>query len=1526
MEQYTAETLAAYREAPRFVEEHANLERAAIEGGYARRQLFELIQNGSDELIGSRGRVEVVLTEDALYCANEGKPLSVAGAGALLMSHLSSKTGVEIGRFGLGFKSVLGITNRPAIFSRSGSIGFDPDLARARIEESVKTVRRVPILRVGTALDPQEARASDPCLAEMMSWATTVVRLPRDVADSSWLADDIRDFPEQFLLFSQHVSELTLDDRTADVRRVIRSRRSKKELVLEEGKSESHWRVFSREHEPTDAARRDGGAMADRDRIPLVWAVPTRRGRRGEFWAFFPTLDQTTLSGVINAPWKLNEDRTRIIDGPFNRELIEEVTSMVFESLEELCPKEDPGVLLELVPARGRETAGWADDTLTKEFNERAKYHATVPDQTGELQFPSRLNLHPEGIPRSVLDLWSKQPDRPEAWAHPSIETRERRPRVEMYMDVKGAGSVAEWLEALIGKDPVAGSISALRVAGALLAESYEFRDEVRKAAIVLTEAGELVSPEGTQLFVRAPLPLEVAATYVHREVAKATGASGSLSLLGIHEVDAFRLLSSLVQNVSTKWSSEDWDTLWGLVRKSPEGDVQRLFRDAGLTSDRLRVRNRDGVYVPLVTVLLPGEIVAESPDDHEATLDMGFHHAEGDLLRALGGVAGPGADGGSKNEPFFNNYHRLTLNGYLKKLEGTGSAPSTQLLGFRERKFAGPLSPLESLSPRSRVRYTMALLNSARDLEPWTFGHQSQARYPERPYPNPVVWMIRKHGILETSLGARTVATSVGPGLADYADLLPVARCSDSAASALKLPSTLDTLTDAHWEGLEERLAGLDDDSVLVAGYALASASGRPAPDLMRCRVGPAHDLRLPAEIVATSDPELARALVDMSQPFLFASDPGAATSLIEQWGLQEAGSSVQSEVSFVPSGEPEAIGDVYPMLRLRLSPPQRELVLVRCSELSVRHFTDNGQTSAVRQFVVQAPTVYASSLLRDDEVLRELSRALGLGLTDPDIDAVVRNLDAQKVSKLRAKIRKAPDDVERLLRAIGVEHLRSRLSQPLMAAVEAIDGPLDDRGVAELALVVHGINVLKEHSDALGEKDLTPPVQWAGSRRAAAFVKELGFAPQFAGFEARKLDRFLEVEGPPDLGPLHDYQEIVVDDIRKLVRMKPKSRGLLSLPTGAGKTRVTIEALVQSIVASELGSPVLWVAQTEELCEQAVQTWSEIWRALGPSGERLTISRLWSNLSADEVEQGHQVVVATIAKLDAGVMTSSAYDWLASASCLVVDEAHQSIGTSYTDLLRWQGMGRGAERIPLLGLTATPFRGTNEPETKLLISRYGKHRLDVNALGRESAYPHLQSIGILAQVDHELLPGSEIELSEDDLRRLKQFQRLPEGPSQRLGSDVERNRTLLESISELDDSWPVLLFAVSVEHAQTLAALLTREGIPAAAITGAMDRTARRYYVEQFRRGELRVLTNFNVLAAGFDAPKVRALYVARPTYAPNAYQQMIGRGLRGPRNGGTDRCLLVNVADNVARFEHRLAFHEFDYLWGAEEPMAA
>lgn len=66
------------------------------------------------------------------------------------------------------------------------------------------------------------------------------------------------------------------------------------------------------------------------------------------------------------------------------------------------------------------------------------------------------------------------------------------------------------------------------------------------------------------------------------------------------------------------------------------------------------------------------------------------------------------------------------------------------------------------------------------------------------------------------------------------------------------------------------------------------------------------------------------------------------------------------------------------------------------------------------------------------------------------------------------------------------------------------------------------------------------------------------------------------------------------------------------------------------------------------------------------------------------------------------------------------------------------------------------------------------------------------------------------------------------------------------------------------------------------------------------------------------GFDAPRTRAIIVARPVYSPNLYFQMIGRGLRGPQNGGSDRCLILNVDDNIENFDKALAFNGLEWLW--------
>ncbi len=129
---------------------------------------------------------------------------------------------------------------------------------------------------------------------------------------------------------------------------------------------------------------------------------------------------------------------------------------------------------------------------------------------------------------------------------------------------------------------------------------------------------------------------------------------------------------------------------------------------------------------------------------------------------------------------------------------------------------------------------------------------------------------------------------------------------------------------------------------------------------------------------------------------------------------------------------------------------------------------------------------------------------------------------------------------------------------------------------------------------------------------------------------------------------------------------------------------------------------------------------------------------------------------------------------------------------------------------------------------------------------------------------------------------------------------------------------NWPTLVFATSVEHSQTLAALLTSMGIKARAVSAKTETFVHRRIVEEFRAGEIQALVNYGIFREGFDAPKTRAIVVARPVYSPNLYFRMIGRGLRGVKNGGNDRCLIPDVSDNIDNFQRRLAFSDLDWLW--------
>ena len=1449
----TKKTLDAYRAQPISVTEHANLEHDTAHGGYAHRQLYELVQNGADALsqAGTGQSILIRLTERFLYCADDGKPIDEAGVTALMFSHMSSKRGTAaIGRFGKGFKSVLGVTDRPEFFSRSGSIRFDRNQAAERIGQVVPGADRYPALRLPESIDPNHEAAEDDDLREFMSWATNIVRLPLKYDVFRDLAKQIDEFPPQFLLFVPHVRYLTLECSSGEFREFT-LRHEGEELELDTGESSSRWRRWETTHTLSDVARQDSRTLDDEEDVRITWAAPLGAlSEPGRFWAFFPTQTASLLAGILNAPWKTNEDRQNLLAGPYNDELIDAAAEMAADALPSLRTRDDPARHLDALPRREEAGDGTHSKRLRESLLSALDRRAIVPDQDGLLRAVDEVNYAPEELTSSrvvqePLDQWQSCEYRPSEWAHHAALTRNRMARLNQLFGAErwwsqrhrslqtGAprATLSDWLLALIDgwseEDPAGASKAAIQVASLVPSTAIEAPQSL--GSIVLTQSGNWRNPDPQAIFLPA-LPIfeddyGMSEHLVHADLAEDEWVANDLRQLGLREISAERTFQLVVNALPSREEDADdrwWRDFWGRARALDVDDAASMLRG---NEARLRFHTVSGDWCHMDSVLLPGDIVpSDGSRDGNVAIDTDFHADDLDLQRKVGLFERPN-ERDVAAEPWFDGFLWNCRRDY--KSRDLRQSPQEHYLQFKSTRSVGPLQVLTLLSDEGSSRYVNALLGVNGSYRDWLMGHKTRGNvYPEVSCRSPVLTMIERYGRIRCA-----------GGFANFADAIGLAPKDPSARRALLLHPmaerirTAFTLAEPRFEAIGE------EDPVPFADVwpgALAVWSGRPAAwsryNMVRCQ-----------RIVGD----------DGSEPACVRKD---------------------SNVLLVGTGS-EA----------------RDLRLVA------------------------------------DEIEAQLD--------DRELDAILRFVAHDEIERRRTRVREQSTDAAKLLCAVGEEALRRHLPTSLVSALEATGDALAGIDAAKAAIATFHTGALIEYRLELD--DLAPPSRWAGSPRAVEFVQSLGFAPEWAGERQARRAPFIEVEGPFSLPELHRYQHHIVGNvIDTLGRGRTDGsarRGMISLPTGAGKTRVTVQAIIQAIRDGVYTGGVLWVADRDELCEQAVEAWRQVWSSKGTAATPLRISRMWGQQPPPMATSESHVVVATIQTLHARLSKGHpAYRFISDFGLVVFDEAHRSIAPSYTSVMeeigftRWR---RHGEPI-LFGLTATPYRGHDERETARLVNRYGSNRLDSGAFSNEhpiSVVGELQEMGVLAQADHETISGGSFSLSKDEAAEIEAMQRpawLPRSVEQRIASDTNRTLRIVYAyeshIAKTNPDWPTLIFATSVEHAQTVAALLNTKSVTARAVSGTTDRAVRRRVVDDFRAGKINVLVNYGVFREGFDAPKTRAILVARPVYSPNLYFQMIGRGLRGPKNGGSERCLVINVQDNIDNFDRQLAFADLDWLW--------
>jgi len=252
----------------------------------------------------------------------------------------------------------------------------------------------------------------------------------------------------------------------------------------------------------------DGGYAAARESVEISWAAPIEGAPKGvgTFWAYFPTTSGTTLSGIVNAPWKLADDRESLLPGAFNDELLTGVLpSLVGDALASIHRPWRPTAVLDVLPARGKEARNHADDVLNEPVMKAVSEGQCVPTLGGTLRHPTRVRLHPEGLTPEELELWASACPDPEAWTSHAVVSSEHRAKVLRLLRFhsREAVSLKQWVEHLVKEPGVEGSAAAVRLVASLMGRLPEARDELAKARVSSSRTG----PSTPAVEVRSSCP-----------------------------------------------------------------------------------------------------------------------------------------------------------------------------------------------------------------------------------------------------------------------------------------------------------------------------------------------------------------------------------------------------------------------------------------------------------------------------------------------------------------------------------------------------------------------------------------------------------------------------------------------------------------------------------------------------------------------------------------------------------------------------------------------------------------------------------------------------------------------------------------------------------------------------------------------------------------------------------------------------------------------------------------------------------
>ena len=306
-----------------------------------------------------------------------------------------------------------------------------------------------------------------------------------------------------------------------------------------------------------------------------------------------------------------------------------------------------------------------------------------------------------------------------------------------------------------------------------------------------------------------------------------------------------------------------------------------------------------------------------------------------------------------------------------------------------------------------------------------------------------------------------------------------------------------------------------------------------------------------------------------------------------------------------------------------------------------------------------------------------------------------------------------------------------------------------------------------------------------------------------------------------------LRPYQESLIKKTRQAISNGYKAPCIVS-PAGSGKT-VVLAKIIKG--ASLKKNHTLFLVHRKEIIDQVRETLISM------------------SVDMSYVELG--MVQTVVRRLDRTKRPSM----------IVVDESHHIVSNSYKNIVKH------FSNALVISFTATPVRlgggGLGDVNDVLIEEASVKWLMENNYLAPYKYYaPKL--------IDTEMLK----------LNSMKEFS------STSIDAAMKQNKIygdVIKHYQQLSGGEQAIVYSHSVEASKEVAAAFKVSGIDARHIDGTTNKNERDEVIEEFRKGNIKIITNVDLIGEGVNMPDCSTVIMLRPTQSLSLFIQQSMRGMR-------------------------------------------